>query len=113
MNKIFFISGKRCSQKKLDLFVVLDGSKQISSKQFSKVRRCLQTFVSRLDVGLGRTHVGFLLASKKERTKMEIGLGQYTSKEGLSNAIGQIEQHRRRKSDIGYALSYVHNKVLS
>ena len=67
--------------------------------------------MSRLDVGLGKTHVGLLLADRKDRTKIEISLGQYGSTDSLSTAIGRIKRHGRRKSDMGYALEIVQNKV--
>lgn len=71
----------------------------------------LQDFVSRLNVGLGKTHVGLLLVDRKERTKIEISLGQYESSEALSNAIGRIKHHGRGRSDMAYALELVGNKV--
>ena len=71
----------------------------------------LQDFVSHLDVGLGKTHVGLLLVDRKERTKIRISLGQYDSRNALSNAIGQIKHHGRSKADMGSALELVQNKV--
>ncbi|XP_028415968.1 collagen alpha-1(XII) chain-like [Dendronephthya gigantea] len=104
---------RRCSHRKQDLFIVVDGSRRIDPAQFDKIRTFLQNFVSRLDVGLGKTHVGLLLADHKERTKIEISLGQYGSIDSLSNAIGRLKCHGRRQSDMAYALEVVQKKVFN
>lgn len=97
--------------KRKDVFIVIDGSRNVGADDFEKAKTFLQNFVSRLDIGLGKTHVGLLLVDRKLKTKIEISLGQYDSRETLSNAIGRIRHHRRRKSDMAYALDLVHNRV--
>jgi hypothetical protein len=93
------------------VFIVVDGSRNVGSDEFNQVRTFLQDFVSALDVGLGKTHVGLLLVDRKEKTKIEISLGQYGSSVALSHAIGRIKRHGRRKSDMAYALELVQKKV--
>ena len=102
---------RKCSHKKQDLFIVIDGSRKVGADEFNQAKTFLQDFVTRLDVGLGRTHVGLLLVDRKEKTKIEISLGQYDSKNSLSNAIGRIKHHKRRRSDMAHALELVQNKV--
>ena len=106
-----FTGSRRCSHKKQDLFVVVDGSKDVGSKEFHKVKKFLQDFVTRLDVGLGKTHVGLLVVNNRERTKIEISLGQYDTSVALSHAIGRIKRRRRNKADMAYALDLVQRKV--
>ena len=110
-NVIHFTGSRKCSHKRQDLFVVVDGSKNVGSSEFDQVRTFLQDFVSRLDVGLGKTHVGLLVVNNKKRTKIEISLGQYDTSTALSNAIGRIKHRRRAESDMAYALELVQTKV--
>ena len=105
------IGSRRCSHKKQDLFIVLDASRNVGIEEFDQARAFLQGFVSRLDVGLGKTHVGLLLADRKQRTKIQISLGQYDSTDTLSRAIGQIKRSGIRKSNMAYALELVQKKV--
>jgi hypothetical protein len=102
---------RKCSHKKQDLFIVIDGSRKVGADEFNQAKMFLQDFVTRLDVGLGRTHVGLLLVDRTEKTKIEISLGQYDSKNSLSNAIGRIKHHKRRRSDMAHALELVQNEV--
>ena len=104
---------RKCSHKRQDLFVVVDGSKDVGSSEFDQVRTFLQHFVSRLDVGLGKTHVGLLVVNNKKRTKIEISLGQYDTSAALSDAIARIKRRRRAKSDMAYALELVQTKVFT
>lgn len=83
----------------------------IDAKEFRDMKKFLRQFVSKLDVGLGKTHVGLLIANTKAETKIEISLGQHDSSKALSGAVGKIKRHGRRDPDIGYALELIQNKV--
>ena len=64
-----------------------------------------------LDVGLDKTHIGLLVINDERNTKIDINLGQHSSREKLSAAIGTISRDQRRRPNMTHALKVAQDKV--
>ena len=94
----------KCFQEKQDILVMVDGSMSMGKRNFRKVRTFLQDFLSRVDVGMSRVHVGLIQFSETHKTTIEIKLNQYTTVEDLVAAVAKLLYQSGSEADLFNAL---------
>ncbi|CAB4028884.1 Hypothetical predicted protein, partial [Paramuricea clavata] len=103
----------KCFQEKKDILIMMDGSKSIGKRKFKKVRSFLQDFLSRVDVGSSRIHVGVIEFSDSHTTSIEVSLNQYTTVEDLVAAVAKIMYQGGKEADLLDALRTADSTVLT
>ena len=76
----------------------------MGKRSFNKVKKFLQDFLSRLDVGPDRVHVGMIQFSDSFKTSIEIAFNQYTTVEDVAAAVGKVLYHSGKKADLFHAM---------
>ncbi|KAM6909716.1 matrilin-2-like [Xenentodon cancila] len=101
--------GKSCKKPEchdgvMDLVFVIDGSKSLGPANFELVKQLVNSIVESLDISRTGTHVGLIQYSTKVRS--EFTLGQYTTAQGIRQAVARI-QYMGRGSMTGSALRHM------
>ncbi|GCB69450.1 hypothetical protein scyTo_0012428 [Scyliorhinus torazame] len=73
-----------------DTIFLIDGSSGISPPDFEKVKKVIETFINKNEVGKTRVQIGIIQFSTKPR--LEFQLDQYDDKAVLLKAVHQIQQ---------------------
>ena len=76
-----------------DLLLIVDTSYSIAEREFNKsVKPFLKNLVTspQLDVSLSGTHVGLILFSSAEKTKVELKIGQITNASELARYLNNL-----------------------
>ena len=94
----------KCFQEKNDILILMDGSKSMGKRNFHRVRSFLQDFLSRVDIGPSRTHVGVIQYSESHKTSIEVALDQYSTVEDLVTAVAKIMYQAGKEADLFNAL---------
>lgn len=102
----------RC-EKPVDLAFVIDISSSIWYKHFRREISFIHDIVNLLDVGDRPTQSRVAAVSFSNRLKPEFGLGQYSTKEGVLNAINNIAYEGGDATRTYLGLEYVHNTIFA
>ncbi|XP_028415528.1 collagen alpha-6(VI) chain-like isoform X2 [Dendronephthya gigantea] len=94
----------KCFQEKNDILILMDGSKSMTKRNFLKARSFLQDFLSRVDIGPSRTHVGVIQYSESHKSSIEVALDQYGTVEDLMAAVAKIMYQGGKEGDLFNAL---------
>ena len=76
-----------------DLLLIVDTSYSIGEREFNdSIKPLLKNFVTspQLDVSLSGTHVGLILFSSADKTKVELEMGQITNASELAGYLNNL-----------------------
>uniref|UniRef100_F6ZV77 Collagen alpha-1(XXII) chain n=1 Tax=Ciona intestinalis TaxID=7719 RepID=F6ZV77_CIOIN len=79
---------KGCRTVYYDLVFVLDASSSVGDQDFGRVRKWVSDLVATFDIGPDYTRVGVVVYA--EEPEMAIALNQYTDRDSLIQAVGNI-----------------------
>nr|XP_039269475.1 integrin alpha-L-like [Styela clava] len=102
---------KSCYPTIVDLAFVVDGSSSVKKKNFERVLNWMEQIVQAFDVTQSY-QIAVVKYARKQKTKVEIQLGQYKTHESLRNGINQI-QYNPGGSQSSYAINLTINDVFN
>ena len=93
------------------MFLVVDGSRSIGTRDFEKIRKFLIKLVKSVVVNPNMTHFGLLQFSTVQKTRIEFSL-DYSHRESiLLNLIRRLKYQAGQQTRTGHALKIVDQEV--
>uniref|UniRef100_A0A8B9QJ18 VWFA domain-containing protein n=1 Tax=Apteryx owenii TaxID=8824 RepID=A0A8B9QJ18_APTOW len=83
-----------CKNLRADIVFLVDSSKSIRPAEFQKVKDFMQSFVTKVDVGLDNVRIGLLQFSSEIREEFQ--LDRYSTMTDLQRAIQEMQQIKTR-----------------
>ncbi|XP_067148283.1 collagen alpha-6(VI) chain-like [Apteryx mantelli] len=87
-------SENACKNLRADIVFLVDSSKSIRPAEFQKVKDFMQSFVTKVDVGLDNVRIGLLQFSSEIREEFQ--LDRYSTMTDLQRAIQEMQQIKSR-----------------
>lgn len=106
-----FAAPVKCNQGMVDLFLLVDGSRSISSKNFKLVKKFLRRLTSEFDVSEKAAHVGLLQFSDEKSMSYEFALNEMHNNKDVRKAIRRMKYRAGVKTNTGNALRVVDQYV--
>lgn len=94
-----------------DIYFIVDGSLSITPNNFRKLKNFLINFISYVQVGDDRNHIGLIQFSEERLTSVEFGFKDKQEKTAILQKISEMSYHRGQRTFTGQALKIVLDSV--
>ena len=81
-----------CTTKNADILLILDDSRSISNRDYSKMKRFVTELVYRFNISEDQSHVALIQFSSRQNTVVSFNLNRHYNKASLMSDIANLKQ---------------------
>ena len=102
----------QCTQaRNYDIYFAIDSSLSITSRNFRRVRAFLYSFISLMEIGPDKNHIGLIQFSEEHLTRTEYSFSDLQEKAAILQTLKDMRYQNGRSTFTGSALKIIMDSV--